>query len=169
MRYRAAVSGDESTGDEGTGAGGEYTAEMIARVSHMIRDFVPHNRAIGLLVDRVRIGEAWTRLPWAPQLVGNPVTGVIHGGAISTLMDATAGVAVMAKLGKPMSIATLDLRIDYLKPATPHRDIIAWASCYKVTKHVCFVRGSAFHRDATGQDETNDPIASVAGTFARKG
>lgn len=164
MRYRARVSGREEHP-----ASGDYTPEMIARLSQVIRDFVPHNRAIGLEVERVRAGEAWTRLPWAEHLVGNPVTGVIHGGVISTLMDATCGVAVMAKLGQPMSIATLDLRIDYLKPATPREPIVAWASCFKVTKHVCFVRGAAFHRDEAGRDRPDDPIASVAGTFARKG
>jgi uncharacterized protein (TIGR00369 family) len=150
----------------------EYTPEMVARVSQMIRDFVPHNRAIGMEVDRVEGGQVWMRLPWDEKLVGNPVTGVVHGGVISTLMDATCGLAVMMALGRPMNIATLDLRIDYLKPATPHRTIVAWASCFKVTKHVCFVRGAAFHRiadgPAAGRDETDDPIASVAGTFARK-
>lgn len=157
-----------STRDESSPGDGEYTPEMVARVGQMIRDFVPHNQALGIEVDRVRIGEVWTRLPWAPHLVGNPVSGVIHGGAISTLMDATCGLAIMARLGRPTSIATLDLRIDYLKPATPRRAIIASATCYKVTKHVCFVRGAAFHRSEDGRDEEGDPIASVAGTFARK-
>lgn len=148
---------------------GAYTPEMVARMSQMIRDFVPHNRAIGMDVERVQNGEAWVQLPWDPKLVGNPVTGVLHGGVISTLMDATCGLAVMVRLAQPMSIATLDLRIDYLKPATARRTVIAWASCFKVTKHVCFVRGAAFHRGEDGRDETEAPIASVAGTFARKG
>jgi acyl-coenzyme A thioesterase PaaI-like protein len=58
-----------------------------------------------------------------------------------------------------MAIATLDLRIDYMKPATPHREVRARAHCYKMTRHVAFVRGVAFH------DDEADPIATSAGTF----
>jgi acyl-coenzyme A thioesterase PaaI-like protein len=57
------------------------------------------------------------------------------------------------------AIATLDLRIDYMKPATPERDIFAYAECFKVTKNIAFVRGLAYHTDR------NDPIATCAATF----
>ena len=59
-------------------------------------------------------------------------------------------------------VATLDLRIDYLKPATPGCDVVGHASCYKLTRNVAFVRGLAFHEDEA------DPIASVAATFMIK-
>lgn len=140
----------------------EYTPEMLARMSAMIRDFVPHNKALGLEVIRVSRGEVWVRLPWDAKLVGNPATGALHGGAISSAMDATGGLAIMAKLGKPGSIATLDLRIDYLRAARGGEDIVMRASCYKVTRHVCFVRGVAYTTDE------RDPVASLAATFARK-
>jgi uncharacterized protein (TIGR00369 family) len=148
---------------------GEYTPEMVARVGQMIRDFVPHNRAIGMEVLRVRIGGVWTRLPWDPKLVGNPATGVIHGGAVSTMMDASCGLAIMARIGRPSSIATLDLRIDYLRAATPRKPIVAHTSCIKVTRNVCFVRGIAYQpeKDDDLEDE-RDPVALVTATFARK-
>src|SRR5690606_33514114 len=98
-------------------------------------------------------------LPYHPRLIGNPETGVLHGGAISALMDATCGAAVFQALKQPLTIATLDLRIDYLKPAAPGRDVIARAHCYKVTRHVGFVRGVAF------LDDEDDPIATCSGTF----
>lgn len=120
---------------------------------------VPHNNALGLELLAVDEGRAEIRLPYAAGLVGNPETGVLHGGAISALMDATCGAAVFQALRKPMGIATLDLRIDYLRPAAPGRDVRARAHCYKVTRHVAFVRGVAFH------DDENDPIATSAGTF----
>jgi acyl-coenzyme A thioesterase PaaI-like protein len=56
-------------------------------------------------------------------------------------------------------IATLDLRIDYLRPAEPPRDVRARAECYKAGKQVAFVRAIAFH------DDDQAPIASAAGTF----
>lgn len=139
-----------------------YTPEMLARMSSMMRDFVPHNRALGLEVVKVENREVWVKLPYRAELVGNPETGVLHGGAISSMMDAASGLAVMSRLGRPGGIATLDLRIDYLKPAPSGRDVIARANCFKVTKHVCFVRAIAF------VDDEDDPVASVSATFARK-
>lgn len=120
---------------------------------------VPHNNALGLEVESLEEARAEFRLPYAERLVGNPETGVLHGGAISALMDAVCGAAVFQALRKPMAIATLDLRIDYLRPATPGRDVRARAHCYKVTRHVAFVRGVAFH------DDEDDPIATSTGTF----
>ena len=121
--------------------------------------FVPYNKALGLTIDELGRGMGQMRLPYDPQLVGDPKTGVVHGGAITSLMDACGGVAVFTKLDVAIPIATLDLRIDYVKPATPKRDIIARATCYKLTRNVAFVRGVAFH------DDENDAIASAAATF----
>jgi uncharacterized protein (TIGR00369 family) len=98
------------------------------------------------------------RLPWREDLVGNPQTGVLHGGAITALLDAAGGASVFMKMQKPIPIATLDLRIDYLKPATARRDVVARAECYKLTKSVAFVRAVAYQ-------DAEDVIASVAATF----
>lgn len=143
----------------------EQRAEHIARLNQGFADAVPHNRALGLTFVDFDKGVARMRLPYAAHLVGNPETGVLHGGAITATMDATCGAAVFLALGVPTPIATLDLRIDYLKPATPPKDVVCKAECYKVTSNVAFVRALAFH------DEEDDPIASAAGTFIifRKG
>ena len=68
------------------------------------------------------------------------------------------GAAVFQALAEPVPIATLDLRIDYLKPATASLDVFARCECYKVTSSVAFVRGFAFH-------EQDDPIAAASGSF----
>ncbi|MCK6552928.1 hotdog fold thioesterase, partial [Myxococcota bacterium] len=102
--------------------------EVLARLNQAFTGLVPHNQALGLeLVDFDRAGVAVMRLPWSEALVGNPETGVLHGGVITSLLDATAGAAVFVALWSPTPIATLDLRIDYLKPATPGRDVVARA------------------------------------------
>lgn len=137
-------------------------AADLAHLEQINRAFelsVPHNRALGL--ELIDIGEARAemRLPYSPRLVGNPETGVLHGGAISALMDAVSGTAVFMALPRPMVIATLDLRIDYLKPAAAGRDVRCRARCYKVTRSVAFVRGVAFH------DDEDDPIATGTGSF----
>lgn len=140
----------------------DQKAQVCAVMTQGMRERVPHNRALGLEVIDYAEGQVWMRLPYDPKLVGNPALGVLHGGAISSLMDAACGFAIMIRLGGPSKIATLDLRIDYMKPASPGRAVIAHADCYKVTRHVCFVRGTAY------VDDPRDPIAAVAATFARK-
>ena len=120
---------------------------------------VPHNRALGIALEAYGPGEATMRLPYAAHLVGNPVTGVLHGGAITALMDACCGCAVYLRIQKPIPIATLDLRIDYMKPAEPGRDVVTRCECYRTTRHVAFVRGVAHNGDPDA------PIAAVAGTF----
>lgn len=132
---------------------------MLTRLAEAFTQFVPHNHALGLKLEDYGDGVAIFRLPYADHLVGNPETGVLHGGVITTLLDATAGASVFMKTWKPTPIATLDLRIDYLKPATVPLDVRAKATCYKLTRSVAFVRAIAYH------DDEDDPIASAAGTF----
>jgi uncharacterized protein (TIGR00369 family) len=123
------------------------------------RKMVPHNAALDIRVVDAAPGVCVLLLPWAEHLVGNPETGVLHGGAITSLLDACSGGAVFLKMQSPLPIATLDLRIDYLKPATPRRDVIARAECYKLGRNVAFVRGLAYH------DTADDPIAAASATF----
>jgi uncharacterized protein (TIGR00369 family) len=132
---------------------------VLQRLDSGFSAFVPHNRALGLRFVGYGDGEAMLRLPYDPKLVGNPETGVLHGGAITSLLDAACGAAVFVKLWDRTPIATLELRIDYLKPAAPFRDVIAKATCFKLTRNVAFVRAVAFH------DSEGDPIASASGTF----
>jgi uncharacterized protein (TIGR00369 family) len=134
--------------------------QVLARINEAFTDAaVPHNGALGLRAVDCGLGFATLKLPYDAKLVGNPETGVLHGGAVTTLMDATAGMAVFMKLQKPTRIATLDLRIDYLRPADPGKDVFARCECYKVTRQVAFVRGVAVN------DDPDNPIASAAGTF----
>jgi uncharacterized protein (TIGR00369 family) len=99
------------------------------------------------------------RVPYGPDLVGDPDTGVVHGGVITGMLDHTCGMAVSAALNGPMPIATLDLRIDYMKPAKPGDDIFAEAECVKVGHDIAFVRGLAH------QGSREAPIALCTGAF----
>ena len=99
------------------------------------------------------------RLPYRADLVGDPETGVLHGGVVTTLLDACCGASVFMKVKADIPIATLDLRIDYMAPATPSLDLFARAECYRITRNVAFVRATAFH------DDESAPIAMSAGTF----
>ena len=133
--------------------------QLRLRLAQAFSAGVPHNRALGMEIVQMAPAEAVFRLPYDPKLVGNPDTGVLHGGAITALLDGASGAAVFAALPDLVPIATLDLRIDYLRPAEVGRAVMARATCYKMTRNVAFTRAVAYHEDPA------DPIAHAVGTF----
>ena len=120
---------------------------------------VGHGRALGL--EFRDSGEYWAELalPWREGLVGVPESGILASGAIVSLIDTTSGTSVWVKLDKLAPILTVDLRLDYLRPAMKGETIIARCECVKLTRRIAFVRGVAH-----GGDESR-PIALSAATF----
>lgn len=108
----------------------------------------------GLEGDRVRL-----RLPYREDLVGDPETGVLAGGLVTTLLDHVGGLAVWVGLKTYQPIATLDLRVDYMRAAIPGRDLIAEARCYRLTRSIGFVRAWAF------EDDPADPVAAAQSAY----
>lgn len=106
-------------------------------------------------------GSDWVELglDYSDRLVGVAETGVLASGPIISLMDMAASMAIWIRLGRFRPQATLDMRIDYLRPATPGRRIVGRGECYGVTRSIAFVRGTALDGDP------DDPIAHVTGTF----
>ena len=121
------------------------------------RSFYGH--VSGLQLDRAAPGEAWSSLPYRPVFVGDNRTGVLHGGVVTAMLDESCGMAVQLALDGSGAIATLDLRIDYQKPATPGLDIKAHAVCYRVTRSIAFVRATAY------QDSEDNPVATATACF----
>lgn len=130
---------------------GDKRQELIAHI--------PQARELGFQVLEAGPEGAKIRLPIADHLVGDAKRGVVFGGVITTLLDQLAGVAVLCKMKEFTSLATIDLRIDYMRPATPGRDLIGSAECYRMTKSVAFVRGAAYH------DDPQDSFANFVATF----
>ena len=122
-----------------------------------------HCQVLGLQVHAASSEGLTLRLPYSEKIVGNPETGVIHGGAITTLMDTTCGISTVCVLPDFEVCPTLDLRIDYMRPAEPGQDVFGFAECYRVTSNVIFIRGVAY------QGDKEQPIAHVIGTFMRMG
>ena len=122
-----------------------------------------HCQVLGIQVEAADKKGLTLRLPYSEKIVGNPETGGIHGGAITTLMDTTCGISTVCFLPDFEVCPTLDLRIDYMHPADPHKDVYGFAECYRVTPTVIFTRGVAY------QDDPAQPIAHAVGTFMRLG
>ena len=120
---------------------------------------VAHIRELGIRIEARLPRGVVMRLPYREELVGNPDSGVLHGGAVTTLVDSASGFAAMAALPEPGPVATLDLRIDYLRPAVAGEDLLVRADCYRLTKRIAFVRAEAYQRSP------EDPVAAAMGTF----
>lgn len=119
----------------------------------------PHSAALGMEYVEVKEGMGTLKVAWRDDLVGDADTGVIAGGVVTTMLDHVSGLAVVAAMNGPVITATLDLRIDYLRPAEPGKDLYATAWCYKTTRSVAFVRASAYETDP------DHPVATAQGTF----
>ena len=120
---------------------------------------VGHGKALGL--EYRGSGRNWMELclPWREELVGVPDTGVLASGAIVSLIDTASGGSVWMKLGYFKPIVTLDLRLDYMRPATKGETVIARCECVKMTRQIAFIRGVAHGGDP------ERPIAHSAATF----
>lgn len=119
-----------------------------------------HTVALG--ISYVGHGANWCELAlgYDRRLISDVGTGILASGPIVSLLDMAAGLSVALARGDTLPPATLDLRVDYLRPARPGVRVIGRAECYRLARRVAFVSGTAHDGDA------GDPIAHLAGTFA---
>lgn len=135
---------------------------LLARAERFL-SALRHCQKLHMQVHSVDAEGIVLRLPYSSSIVGNPQTGAIHGGAITTLMDTALGMATLCVLPDFEVCPTLDLRIDYMGPGLADQDVFGQAHCYRVSRDVIFIRGTAYQADP-GQ-----PIAQVVGTYMRLG
>ena len=104
-------------------------AKLLAIIRESFVERMPFNRILGIEVLSLHHDRPELRFDMRPDLVGNYVRNILHGGVISSVLDVTGGLVaflgVQQKLkGKPVEevlerfarIGTIDLRIDYLRP-----------------------------------------------------
>ncbi len=135
------------------------TEDKKTKLAKQFIEALPHSKALGMEFEAIGDGFAEISMPWDARFVGDPETGVIHGGAVSALMDTCGGAAVMSHPQSAQGTATIDLRIDYMRAATPGQRIRARADVYHVTRSVAFVKASAH------DDDPENPVAAATGAF----
>ena len=120
---------------------------------------LPFNKFMG--VSLISLGEGFSEMTvdYREDLIGDSESKVIHGGVVTTLLDAACGAAVMSVGVPKIPTATIDLRIDYMRSAKPGKMIRAKANCFKITPSVAFVRADA--TDGKGESL----VASASGAF----
>lgn len=98
--------------------------EVFENIRRFFEEGIPFNQVLGLKIGHIRRGDVSLIMPFKPTLIGNPMVPALHGGTLSAMADAAGGAAVFSALPLGDSVSTIDLRIDYLRPAAP---VDSWA------------------------------------------
>lgn len=135
---------------------------LLGRASRFIVT-LRHCQKLGIRPISAAPNQLVLELPYSEGIVGNPETGVIHGGAITTLMDTASGTVVICALPEFELCPTLDLRVDYMRAAEPGCPVYARSVVYRVTSNIIFTRCETYQADP------EQTIAHCVGTFMRVG
>ena len=108
-------------------------------------------------------GDDWVELelPWREDLLGEDGQRVLASGPILSLMDMASGMAIWRAMDEFMAIATLDLRVDYVRPAHEGASVFGRSQCYRITRSAAFVRGVAH------DGNSDDPVAHIQAVFMK--
>lgn len=137
----------------------EHTRINAEELRLVLEHGLPFNRFLGLRVARLGDGEAALEVPYRPELVGNPIRPALHGGVISALLDTSGGAAVWTQIGRDDVVATVDLRVDYLRPARPEL-LIGTGRVVRLGNRVGVVQLRAHH---LGDEDR--PVAAGTGVY----
>lgn len=122
---------------------------------------LPHCKLLGLEFAAAERSKTTLLLPFKPELVGDPFTRVLHGGVVTTLADTAGALAIFTLLDEREAVATLDLRIDYLRPALSDQPLYCQSECYRLTSQIAFTRSSIY------QQAQEKPVAHAVATYMR--
>lgn len=136
-------------------------ADFVALATARFLEAIPHVRALGITIDAVTDTIVHARMPVRPEFLGDHVRGIVHTGVVTSLIDSMAGLAVLVRIGAREAIATLDLRVDYLRPTVLGADLHCRAECYRLAGQIAFARATVWQHDEA------QPVASSLGTFMR--
>ncbi|GAA0209150.1 thioesterase family protein [Kangiella japonica] len=149
---------------------GSLPQEALHMLGEALVNSIPFNRHIGLKYQKVSEQECVITFDMKPELVGNYIQGILHGGVISSAMDMVGGT--MAAVGilhanpatqvdelknKIAKLSTIDLRVDYLRPGRGET-FYAKAELLRAGKRVAVTRAELIN-------EQDTLIAVATGTY----
>ncbi len=126
-----------------------------------------NHRGLGLIsemnlkIEKVATDGVLVRMPYNPSFCADEDGNLLHGGVLTALLDSVFGLANLAAIDQISSMATLDLRVDYLRPARSRADVIVRAECYRQTRHVAFNSGTIWFDEPSPVE-----VARGAASFA---
>lgn len=136
------------------------TDELRAAVAGFF-ERIPFNRLLGIELDELSAERVTMHLPMKPELIGNFVQGILHGGVISTLLDVCGGAMALIgafdkhqhlssqeRMTRLSKLGTIDLRVDYLRPGRGQR-FTATAVLLRSGNKVAVVRSELHSEDGT--------------------
>ncbi len=137
----------------------------LASLVEFMQERIPFNAHLGMRVDVLRRGECVLRIPFTPLLIGDPFRPAIHGGVISTLADTAGGAACFTLFDSPNDrVSTVDMRIDYLQPGPPERDLLCRATVLRMGNKVAATQMDVFSGALPSSGQAK-PIASGRGVY----
>ena len=140
------------------------TPPMESEIFNTLKDFfisLPHCATLGMQFENIVGYKPTLSIQWQPEFVGHADSGILHGGVITPLIDIAGATAVAAHLDMPEALATLDLRIDYLRATPSSGKVLATAECYRLGGQVAFVRTVCYTAD------DYEPFALGTATYMR--
>ena len=120
---------------------------------------IPYAAFSGMQVVDIGQGFVTLLLPARATWTGDTQRNLIHAGCLSVLADTACGLAVGSAMEEMEPFATLDLRMDYLRPPVANVNVTCRAECHRLSRSVAFVRATAFDADE------GRPVAQAVGAF----
>jgi len=96
---------------------------------------------MGLKIEKAEATGVEMRMPFNPDFCVDNEGTMLHGGILTALLDSAFGLANFLAIDNVENMATVDLRVEYLRPAQSRADVVVFAECYRQTRHVAFNSG----------------------------
>ena len=148
----------------------QFEPEFVQAITELCEQKIVFNQHIGLRIDEVLPERVSGHLDMRPELIGHYAHHRLHGGVISAALDAMGGLAVLAgmaarhmddsveqRMHRFAKLGTIDLRIDYLRPAVGSARFTISAEALRLGSRVASTR-MAFH----GADGTLLAVGAAA-------
>jgi uncharacterized protein (TIGR00369 family) len=128
----------------------DWDSSALEQLREFMANQIPFNRLLGITIDHLDEGFCRLKIPYRPELIGDPFRPALHGGVLSALADTCGGAAVFTVVGINDRVSTIDLLIDYLRPGEL-KDVLCESKVTRIGNRVASTEMKLFHADAPEQ------------------